>query len=100
MNVIFAVTLESDVLRKIEVEIKSLVLMAIWRKSGQSQILKIFVRVFWILLVSAFIFDREGQIWFATVLSGIFRETYIAQMEHWIFTILEDMLDLVRLTLL
>jgi len=59
MNFIFAVALESDVLRQIEVEIKSLVLMALWRKSGQSQILKIFVRVFWILFISAFVFDRK-----------------------------------------
>jgi hypothetical protein len=100
MNFIFAVALESDVLRQIEVEIKSLVLMALRRKSGQSQILKIFVRVFWILFISAFVFDRKWQIWFASLLPSIFGETYIAQMEHWIFTILEDMLDLVRLTLL
>jgi hypothetical protein len=59
MNFIFAVALESDVLRQIEVEIKSLVLMALRRKSGQSQILKIFVRVFWILFISAFVFDRK-----------------------------------------
>ena len=59
MNFIFAMALESDVLRQIEVEIKSLVLMALRRKSGQSQILKIFVRVFWILFISAFVFDRK-----------------------------------------
>jgi hypothetical protein len=80
MNIIFAVALESDILRKIEVQIKSLVLMALGRKSGQSQILKIFVRVFRILLISTFTFDRKGQIRFASVLLGIFRETYIAQM--------------------